>query len=110
LNRLKQIRELKPAVVIPGHSEVGPPLDVSTAVDFTEKYLLMFEEEFKKAKGPDSLINTMKERFPSAEFLLAIERARKLMLNPDKQTGDLVDRAFVVGCEGANPSPRDGCQ
>src|SRR5260370_20667697 len=60
LNSLNKIRELKPSVVIPGHSKVGAPLDANTAVDFTENYLLAFEEELKKAKDPDSLINTMK--------------------------------------------------
>jgi glyoxylase-like metal-dependent hydrolase (beta-lactamase superfamily II) len=74
LNALQKIRELKPSVVIPGHSKVGAPLDASTAVDFTENYLLAFEEELKKAKDPDSLINTMKDKFPSADFLLALER------------------------------------
>ncbi len=77
LNSLEKIRTLKPSVVIPGHGKVGAPLDASTAVDFTEKYLLVFEEELKKAKGPDSLINTMKERFPSADLLLAVERGAK---------------------------------
>jgi len=31
LNSLNKIRELKPSVVIPGHSKVGAPLDASTA-------------------------------------------------------------------------------
>ena len=35
LNSLNKIRELKPSIVIPGHSKVGAPLDASTAVDFT---------------------------------------------------------------------------
>src|SRR3984893_9335431 len=82
LNSLNKIRELKPSVVIPGHSKVGAPLDASTAVDFTENYLLVFEEELKKAKDPDSLINTMKERFPSAEFLLALELGAKANVKP----------------------------
>src|SRR6267142_3306865 len=77
LNSINKIRELKPSVVIPGHSKVGAPLDAGTAVDFTENYLLAFEEELKKAKDPDSFINTMKERFPSADLLLAIERGAK---------------------------------
>ncbi len=77
LNSLQRIRELKPSVVIPGHSKVGAPLDASTAVDFTENYLLVFEEELKKAKDPDSLVNAMKEKFPSADLLLAIERGAK---------------------------------
>src|SRR6266436_9512312 len=82
LNSINKIRELKPSVVIPGHSKVGAPLDASTAVDFTENYLLVFEEELKKAKDPDSLVKTMKERFPSADFLLAIERGAKANVKP----------------------------
>lgn len=77
LNSLQKIRELKPSVVIPGHSKVGAPLDASTAVDFTENYLLVFEEELKKAKDADSLINAMKQKFPSSDLLLAIERGAK---------------------------------
>jgi glyoxylase-like metal-dependent hydrolase (beta-lactamase superfamily II) len=84
LDSLNKIRELKPSVVIPGHSKVGAPLDATTAVDFTENYLLAFEEELKKAKDPDSLINTMKERFPSADFLLAIERGAKANVKPSQ--------------------------
>jgi glyoxylase-like metal-dependent hydrolase (beta-lactamase superfamily II) len=82
LNSLNKIRELKPSVVIPGHSKVGAPLDATTAVDFTENYLLVFAEELKKAKDPESLINTMKQRFPSAGLLLAIERGAKANVKP----------------------------
>ncbi len=82
LNSLNKIRQLNPSVVIPGHSKVGAPLDASTAVDFTENYLLVFEEELKKAKDSDSLINAMKERFPSADFLLALDRGAKANVKP----------------------------
>jgi glyoxylase-like metal-dependent hydrolase (beta-lactamase superfamily II) len=82
LNSLNKIRELKPSIVIPGHSKVGAPLDASTAVDFTENYLLVFEEELKKAKDSDSLINAMKERFPSADFLLALDRGARANVKP----------------------------
>jgi glyoxylase-like metal-dependent hydrolase (beta-lactamase superfamily II) len=82
LNSINKIRELKPSVVIPGHSKVGAPLDASTAVDFTENYLLVFEEELKKTKDPDSLINAMKEKFPSAGFLLALDRGAKANVKP----------------------------
>jgi glyoxylase-like metal-dependent hydrolase (beta-lactamase superfamily II) len=84
LNSLQKIRELKPSVVIPGHSKVGAPLDANAAVDFTENYLLVFEEELKKAKDPDSFINTMKEKFPSADLLLAIERGAKANVKPEQ--------------------------
>jgi glyoxylase-like metal-dependent hydrolase (beta-lactamase superfamily II) len=74
LTALQTIRELKPAVVIPGHSKVGAPIDATSAVTFTEKYLLTFEEELGKAKEADALIEAMKEKFPSSDLLLAIER------------------------------------
>ena len=82
LNSLNQIRELKPSVVIPGHSKVGASLDARTAVDFTENYLLVFEEELKTAKDANSLVNTMKDKFPSSDLLLAIERGAKANVKP----------------------------
>src|ERR1700751_1252537 len=72
LASINRVRELKPSAVIPGHSKVGAPLNASSAVDFTENYLLVFDEELTKAKDSDSLINAMKERFPSVDFLLSL--------------------------------------
>jgi glyoxylase-like metal-dependent hydrolase (beta-lactamase superfamily II) len=82
LNSLQKIRKLRPSIVVPGHSKVGAPLDANTALDLTESYLLAFDEEVKKAKDPDGLINAMKERFPSADFLLALDRGAKANLKP----------------------------
>src|SRR6202163_4281811 len=82
LNSLQKIRDLNPSVVIPGHSKVGAPLDASTAVDFTERYLLVFEEKLKTAKDPDSLIRSMKEQFQSAALLVALERGAKANVKP----------------------------
>jgi glyoxylase-like metal-dependent hydrolase (beta-lactamase superfamily II) len=79
---LEKIRDLKPAVVIPGHSKVGAQIDATAAVDFTEKYLLIFDEELKKARTPDDLVQAMRERFPSADLLLAIERGAKANVMP----------------------------
>jgi len=76
LNSLKTIRALQPSVVIPGHSKAGAPLDASTAVAFTETYLLAFEEELKSAKDPRGFVEAMKIRFPSADLLLAIGTGR----------------------------------
>ena len=82
LNSLNTIRALQASVVIPGHSKVGAPLDASTAIAFTETYLLVFEEELTKAKDPAGLIEAMKERFPSADLLLAIERGATANVKP----------------------------
>ena len=77
LDTLRTVRELKPSVVVPGHSKVGAALDASTAVDFTAKYLLAFNEQLKAAKDAEGLISAMKEKFPSAGLLLALERGAK---------------------------------
>jgi len=82
LASINRVRELKPSAVIPGHSKVGAPLNASSAVDFTENYLLVFDEELTKAKDSDSLINAMKERFPSVDFLLALDRGAKANVKP----------------------------
>jgi glyoxylase-like metal-dependent hydrolase (beta-lactamase superfamily II) len=74
LHSLNAIRAMRPSVVIPGHSKSGARLDASTAVDFTETYLRVLEEELKQAQGPEGLIEAMKDRFPSADLFLAIER------------------------------------
>jgi hypothetical protein len=59
------------------YCKVGAPLDAATAVDFTEKYLLVFEEELNKSKDPESLVKAMKDKFSSAGLILAIERGAK---------------------------------
>ena len=82
LDSLNAIRDLQPLAVVPGHSKAGAPFDASTAVDFTQTYLLAFEEELTKATNPDSLVRAMKERFPSADLFLAIERGAAANVKP----------------------------
>jgi glyoxylase-like metal-dependent hydrolase (beta-lactamase superfamily II) len=77
LDTLSKVTELNPSVVVPGHSKAGAALDANTAVDFTARYLRAFEEELKTAKDPQGLIDAMKEKFPSAGLLLALERGAK---------------------------------
>ena len=74
---LQRIRDLNPTAVIPGHSGVGAPVDATSAVDFTERYLLIFEDELAKARTADDLVKTMTKQFPSADLQLAIERGAK---------------------------------
>ena len=47
-----------------------------------ERYLLAFEEELRKAKDTDGLISSMKEQFPSADLLVALERGAKANVKP----------------------------
>jgi glyoxylase-like metal-dependent hydrolase (beta-lactamase superfamily II) len=82
LESLQTIRGLKPTMVIPGHSKVGAPVDATSAVAFTQSYLLIFEEELARAKTPDDLVKAMRERFPTADLLLAVERGAKANVKP----------------------------
>ena len=82
LESLQTIRGLKPTMVIPGHSKVGAPVDATSAVAFTQSYLLIFEEELARAKTPEDLVKAMRERFPTADLLLAVERGAKANVKP----------------------------
>ncbi len=82
LSSLKTIRALQPSAVIPGHGKAAAPVDASTAVAYTEKYLLVFEEELGKAQDPTGLVEAMKRRFPSADLFLAIERGAAANVKP----------------------------
>ncbi len=82
LNSLKTIRALQPSVVIPGHSKNGAPLDASTAVILRKPIYECLKKNSSKAKDPESLIEAMKERFPSAELFLAIERGAMANVKP----------------------------
>ena len=42
----------------------------------------MFEEELNQAKGTESLIEAMKERLPSANLFLVIERGAMANVKP----------------------------
>jgi glyoxylase-like metal-dependent hydrolase (beta-lactamase superfamily II) len=88
LNTLGKVKDLNPAIVVPGHSKVTAALDANTAVDFTARYLRVFEVELKTAKDPQGLIDAMKEKFPHAGLLLALERGAKANVERDKQTHD----------------------
>jgi hypothetical protein len=44
------------------------------------------------------------------EVMLVDAQLTKTSAKANKQINDLLDRAFVEGCEGPNQSPRDGCQ
>jgi hypothetical protein len=51
-------------------------------VDFTERYLVVFEEELKRAENPEGLVESMKARFPSADLILSVERGAKANVKP----------------------------
>ena len=67
----------KPAVVIPGHLNLGAPIDVS-AITYTRNYLLAFEEELAKATNSAELIAAMTKRYPDAGMGIALQIGAKV--------------------------------
>jgi hypothetical protein len=77
LDTLRKVRGLKPRLLFLDTARSGPPLTRALRSTSPERYLLVFNDELKTAKDPGGLINAMKEKFPSAGLLLALERGAK---------------------------------
>lgn len=78
VGNLEAIAARAPAVVVPGHMAVDAAPDVS-AVNHTRDYLLAFEEEVAKAADSAALIAAMKQRYPSAGMVQALEIGAKVV-------------------------------
>jgi glyoxylase-like metal-dependent hydrolase (beta-lactamase superfamily II) len=78
VKNLEAIADRRPAVVVPGHMAVDAALDMS-AVHYTRKYLLAFEEEVAKAADSAALIAAMKQRYSSAGLAPALEIGAKVV-------------------------------
>lgn len=77
LKTLESIRALKPEIVVPGHRLPDSPLNME-AVDFTEAYILAYDEEAAKAGNSKELIDAMKRRFPGLAGLANLELSAKV--------------------------------
>jgi glyoxylase-like metal-dependent hydrolase (beta-lactamase superfamily II) len=77
LAQLDEMEALKPAVVVPGHSAAGTPLD-ATAIRHTRDYLQRFEAEAPKAKSGGDLIDAMNRAYPQAGLPIALDIGAKV--------------------------------
>lgn len=92
IQTLADIKARHPKIVVPGHNKVGAPLNGTTAINFTEKYLIAFDEELAKASDVESLIAKMKSRYPTAELGFSIERSAAANIAIKKQNEKKSDR------------------
>ncbi|HLY71419.1 MAG TPA: MBL fold metallo-hydrolase [Puia sp.] len=69
---LDSIEELNPQIVIPGHIDGDAALDIAS-VKYTKEYLEFYEEALKMNKTSESLIKTLKAKYPNAGLLPALE-------------------------------------
>ena len=77
LTALRQIKDMAPTRVIPGHYAQGAPQDLA-AVEFTANYIRAFDEEAAKAKDATALIAAMKQRYPGLQGEASLELSAKV--------------------------------
>jgi glyoxylase-like metal-dependent hydrolase (beta-lactamase superfamily II) len=77
ITNLEKMAARKPAVVVPGHMSIGAATDLS-AIEFTRKYLLDFEEELAGAKDSSALMAAMNARFPGLGMDVALNIGAKV--------------------------------
>ncbi|MCE0559128.1 MULTISPECIES: MBL fold metallo-hydrolase [unclassified Motilimonas] len=75
--QLKEMKSLKPEVVIPGHMTPDSALDLSS-VQFSLSYLTTFISEKSKANNSAELINAMDQAYPQAASPSSLELSAKV--------------------------------
>lgn len=76
-NVLDKIEALHPAIVIPAHANSGSPFDIN-AVKHTKGYIQFYEEALKTNKTSETLIATLKTKYPTLTFETALQIGAKV--------------------------------
>jgi hypothetical protein len=79
---LDKITALHPEIVIPAHANTNSPFDITT-VNHTKNYIQFYEEALKTNKTSESLIATLKAKYPTLTFDTA------LMIGAKVNTGEM---------------------
>ncbi len=74
---LDKIESLQPTIVIPAHAKSESAFDV-TAVKHTKSYIQFYEEALKTNKTSESLIATLKAKYPALTFDIALQIGAKV--------------------------------
>lgn len=77
LSQLADMEKLSPEVVVPGHMKQGTTLDASN-ISYTREYLTKFEQAKEKSADAKTLIDTMTETYPQADFPLSLNIGAKV--------------------------------
>jgi len=75
IQNLDALAKQNPKIVIPGHNFPNKKMDAYSAINFTTKYLEVFEEELSKSSSRAEFQNRMKIKYPDAELFFSVERA-----------------------------------
>jgi glyoxylase-like metal-dependent hydrolase (beta-lactamase superfamily II) len=84
LASLDRLESMEPAVVIPGHSKPGAPLDAS-AIRHARAWLEHFEAAAGNAEAPGDIVDAMRRAFPEDGFAFALEYGAKAATEARKE-------------------------
>jgi glyoxylase-like metal-dependent hydrolase (beta-lactamase superfamily II) len=74
---LDKIESLQPAIVVPAHAKSETAFDL-TAVKHTKTYIQFYEEALKTNKTSEALIATLKSKYPTLTFDIALQIGAKV--------------------------------
>jgi hypothetical protein len=74
---LDKITALNPEIVIPAHANSNSPFDI-TSVNHTKSYIQFYEEALKTNKTSEALITTLKTKYPTLTFDIALQIGAKV--------------------------------
>ena len=74
---LDKIESLHPTIVIPAHGKSETTFDIST-VKHTKNYIQFYEEALKTNKTSETLIATLKAKYPTLTFDIAVQIGAKV--------------------------------
>jgi len=74
---LDKIESLHPTIVIPAHAKSETAFDIST-VKHTKSYIQFYEEALKTNKTSEELIKTLKAKYPTLTFDIALQLGAKV--------------------------------
>lgn len=77
LRQLKEIQQLNPEIVIPGHMKAGTELDTKS-IGFSKQYLVDFQRAKRTSKDSGELIDKMTASYPDAELPMALSIGAKV--------------------------------
>jgi len=77
VKQLKELQELKPDIVIPGHMKAGTKLDAST-ISYSQQYLSDFQKAKGSSKNSTEVIDQMSASYPDAQLPMALSIGAKV--------------------------------
>jgi glyoxylase-like metal-dependent hydrolase (beta-lactamase superfamily II) len=81
--QLKELKDLNPEIVIPGHMKAGTKLDVST-ISYSQQYLSDFQKAKDNSKNSAEVIDKMSATYPDAQLPMALSIGAKVHMGEMK--------------------------